>query len=271
MGAAENNVAKYVAKQPDASGYIEYTEQENAMWAELVSQQWGQLEGRACQEYIDGLKRLAFPHDRIPQCDEVSQVLTETTGWKVKPVEAVIGFTEFFDMLANKEFPAATFIRNHDEVEYLQEPDIFHEFFGHTPLLTNPQFAEFVHRYGKIAAAADPGYHGMLARLFWFTVEFGLIHTDDGIRAYGAGILSSPKEVLYATESDVPQRKPFEPVDMLRTRYRIDILQPVFFCLNSFDELFALVDQDLLGLIDRARALGMHAPLFEPKPEALSA
>lgn len=254
MGIAE----KYVSKLPDSNGYVAYSDEDNATWAMLIAQQLPQLEGRACREYLDGLSRLNFPLDRIPQCAEVSAVLRATTGWEVKPVDAVIGFTEFFDMLANKQFPAATFIRDHDEVEYLQEPDIFHEFFGHTPLLTDPRFADFVHRYGTLAAAADPGYHGMLARLFWFTMEFGLIHTEEGVRAYGAGILSSPKEVLYAVDSEVPQRKPFDPLEVLRTRYRIDILQPVFFCLDSFEQLFALQERDLFGLIGRARELGMY-------------
>lgn len=257
--------AKYISKLPDENGYIAYTEEENQMWSELITTQLEIIPDRACKEFHQGLKTLNFPTDRIPQCEEVSQVLRETSGWEVTPVDAVIGFTEFFELLNNKQFPAATFIRDHDEVEYLQEPDIFHEFFGHTPMLTHPKFANYVHEFGKMGCSVDPNYHGMLARLFWLTVEFGLIKTDEGIRALGAGILSSPKEAIYAIDSDVPLRQPFDPIDVLRTRYRIDILQPVYFCLENFNQLYDLVNQDLIGYIDEARRLGMHEALFEAK------
>jgi len=254
MGVAE----KYISKLPDSTGHIAYTEQEDAMWQELINCQLEQLPGRACDEYLIGLETLNIPHDRIPQLAAISTVLQQQTGWRVEPVDAVIGFTEFFAMLADKAFPAATFIRDHDEVEYLQEPDIFHELFGHTPLLTDPDFANFTHRYGLLASAAAPADHGMLARLYWFTVEFGLIQTGSGLRAFGAGVLSSPKELVYALESKLPIHKPFDPVEILRTRYRIDKLQPVYFCLDSFDQLFDLVNQDIKGYIEQARHLGMH-------------
>ncbi|MCG8426091.1 MAG: phenylalanine 4-monooxygenase [Chromatiales bacterium] len=257
--------AKYVAKQPDENGYIAYTDEENRMWHELITTQLELIPNRACKEFQQGLETLKFPADRVPQLDEVSKVLTETTGWTVAPVDAVIGFTEFFELLNNKQFPAATFIRNHDEVEYLQEPDIFHEFFGHTPMLTHQKFADYVHEFGKLGCSVDPGYHGMLARLFWLTVEFGLVKTDEGLRALGAGILSSPKEVVYALDSDVPLRQPFDVIDVLRTRYRIDILQPIYFCLESLDQLYDLINQDIIGYIDEARRLGMHEALFEAK------
>ena len=209
-----------------------------------------------------------FPQDRVPQLGEVSAVLQRHTGWSVAPVPALIGFREFFDLLANRRFPVATFIRTREDFDYIQEPDVFHEVFGHTPPLTDHRFASFCEAYGKAGLAADPKDHFMLARLFWFTVEFGLVNTDEGIRAYGSGIMSSPGELLYAVESDKPERRPFDPVDALRTPYRIDIYQPVYFVIDSFDDLFELANADLLGYIAEARRLGMHEPLFEPKVAA---
>jgi phenylalanine-4-hydroxylase len=124
---------KYVAKIPDRNGYIHYTDEEHQIWHELITRQRKVLPGRACAEYIDALELLGLPDDRVPQCEDVSRVLREHTGWEVAPVPALINFTDFFNLLANKRFPAASFIRTREEMEYLQEPDIFHEIFGHTP------------------------------------------------------------------------------------------------------------------------------------------
>jgi phenylalanine-4-hydroxylase len=201
--------------------------------------------------------------DHVPQLKDVSQVLMEHTGWSVTGVPALIGFTEFFQLLANKQFPVATFIRTREDFDYIQEPDVFHEVFGHTPPLTDNRFAAFCEAYGKAGLAADAKDHFMLARLFWFTVEFGMVHTDEGIRAYGSGIMSSPGELTYAVESDIPERKSFDPVDVLRTPYRIDIFQPIYFVIDSFDQLFDLAQSDLLGYIKEARRLGMHKPAFD--------
>ncbi len=208
----------------------------------------------------------------MPQCKDVSRVLRQHTGWEVAPVPALINFDKFFKLLADKKFPAASFIRSREELDYLEEPDIFHEIFGHTPLLTDPRFAAFTHAYGKAGLAASKEDRVMLARLYWFTVEFGLIHRPgEGLRTYGAGIVSSIGETPYALESDEPQRKPFDPVDALRTPYRIDIFQTVYFVIESFDELFSLAQRDLIALIREARRLGMHAPTFPPKEQRKSA
>jgi len=161
--------------------------------------------------------------------------------------------------------PAATFIRRHEDISYLQEPDIFHEVFGHTPLLTDYRFAAFSEAYGKAGLAAHTRDHAMLARLFWFTVEFGLLRTPDGLRSYGAGIVSSPGELIYALESETPARQQLDPLEVLRTPYRIDIYQTVYFIINSFDDLYDLAQQDLIALITKARKLGIHAPTFPAK------
>ncbi|MEE8118853.1 MAG: phenylalanine 4-monooxygenase [Gammaproteobacteria bacterium] len=254
--------SKYVAKVPDANGHIDYSDEEHGIWQELITRQMPVVKECACDEYSQALDLLHFPMDRIPQCSEVSAILRKHTGWEVAPVPALIPFGEFFALLADKKFPAATFIRSREELDYLQEPDIFHEVFGHTPLLTDPRFAEFTHAYGMTGLKASNEDRVMLAKLYWFTVEFGLINTQKGLRTYGAGIVSSIGETPYAINSDIPLRKPFDPLDMLRTPYRIDIFQTVYFIIDSLDDLFNLAHQDLLGLIAEARRLGMHKPTY---------
>jgi phenylalanine-4-hydroxylase len=257
--------SRYTSHQPDRNGIIHYSDEEHAIWSELYDRQLPMLQGRVCNEYIEALDTIGLPRDRIPQLHEVSEALLDHTGWSVAPVPALIDFTSFFELLANRRFPAATFIRRREDLDYLQEPDIFHEIFGHTPLLTDYRFAAFTEAYGKAGLQAGKKDHAMLARLFWFTVEFGLIDTEHGLRSYGAGIVSSPGELEYALNSDLPERRPFDPLDALRTPYRIDIYQTVYFCLSSFDTLFELAQTDLIPLIEQARRLGMHAPTFPVK------
>ncbi len=260
---------KYASKIPNEQGFIQYSDEENRIWSELYARQMEILPGRACSAYLNNLEELGLSKERVPQLPDVSQVLRDRTGWEVAPVPALIPFMEFFNLLANKKFPAATFIRSRDEMEYLQEPDIFHEVFGHCPLLLDEGFAAFSHAYGKAGVAARKEDHSMLARLYWFTVEFGLIKRPGReLRAYGAGLCSSIGEVQYALDSDVPVRKPFDPVDALRTPYRIDIYQTVYFIIQSSDDLYRLAQMNLLDMIVEARRLGMHAPTFPPKQKA---
>lgn len=253
----------YVSKPVDAQGHVDYTAEENSVWNELITRQLSFVEGRACDEYIYGLSLLNMPHDRIPQCPEISKVLLETTGWQLEPVPALIPFDKFFYLLANRRFPAATFIRRREDLNYLTEPDIFHEIYGHCALLTNRAYADFTYTYGKLGLNARPEDRAMLARLYWFTIEFGLIQNAAGLRAYGGGILSSINETRYSLESDIPVRKPFIPLDVLRTPYRIDIMQPVYFVLDNFDSLYRLTEMDLFGLIKEARKLGEFPPLYQ--------
>lgn len=253
----------YVSHLADASGRIAYTKDEDAVWAELYARQEQAIRGRACEEFLHGLDLLKFPHDRVPQLGEVSRVLRRETGWEVAPVPALIPFQDFCELLAARRFPAATFVRHRDELDYLKEPDIFHELFGHAPLLTNPYFAEFTHAYGRIGLTASAEERIFLARLYWFTVEFGLIRKPGAdLRIYGGGILSSIKETEYAIASDAPQRQRFDALEALRTPYRIDILQPVYFVLEDLKELFELARADLPGLIAQACRLGLHPPRF---------
>ncbi|HAT42758.1 MAG TPA: phenylalanine 4-monooxygenase [Rheinheimera sp.] len=260
----------YVSKQSDANGFIHWTDDENQIWSELMQRQLACIQGKACNEYHDGLKKLNLPTDRIPQLAELNKVLLETTGWQVAEVPALINFDKFFQLLADKKFPVATFIRSREEFDYLQEPDVFHEIFGHCAMLTNPDFAAFTHAYGKLGLTASKEDRVYLARLYWFTVEFGLLDTPEGLRIYGGGILSSPGETQYAMHSDVPERKVLDVVDVLRTPYRIDIMQPIYFRIQSIRQLFDIAQMDLMALVQQAKALGLHAPKFPPKQKKAS-
>ncbi len=258
---------QYVAREPDAQGFIDYPPAEHAVWSTLITRQLQVIEGRACEEYLDGIDKLKLPYERIPQLSEINTVLAATTGWQVARVPALIPFQTFFELLANKQFPVATFIRTEEELDYLQEPDIFHEIFGHCPLLTNPWFAEFTHTYGKLGLRASKEQRVYLARLYWMTIEFGLVDTAQGRRIYGGGILSSPKETVYSL-SDTPEHQPFDPLEAMRTPYRIDILQPVYFALPNLKRLFDLAHEDIMGMVEQGMKLGLHPAKFAPKPKA---
>ncbi|MGH8442463.1 MAG: phenylalanine 4-monooxygenase [Nevskiaceae bacterium] len=259
---------KYVARQPDSSGAVRYTDEEHAIWATLYERQINEIRGKACDEYFQGIDMLRMPKDRVPQLNEISAVLRRETGWEVAFVPALIPFSEFFKLLSERKFPAATFIRTREELDYLQEPDIFHEIFGHTPLLTNKYFADFTHTYGKLGLAASKEDRVFLARMYWFTVEFGLIQPPGKpMRIYGGGILSSIGETEYAFKSDKPLRNRFSITDALRTPYRIDIMQPLYYYLEDLRELYELTQKDLMALVADARRMGLFAPLFPPKQE----
>jgi phenylalanine-4-hydroxylase len=165
-------------------------------------------------------------------------------------------------MLANRQFPAASFIRSAQQMDYLEEPDIFHEILGHAPLLSDPGYAGFVQAYGAVGRRAKPEDRIWLARLFWFTVEFGLIQTDAGVKAFGAGIVSSREELAYSVDDPGAERRAFDVIDILRTPYHIDILQPVYYVLESLEQLFEIAQLDLMPLIQKARTLGLETIHF---------
>ena len=210
----------------DEGGVVNYSQIENETWAFLLNRQKELVETRASKEYLKGIEILNF-NEFIPQHMEVTQLLSKITGWGVEPVPALIQPEMFFTLLSKKKFPAANFIRIPEEIDYIEEPDVFHELFGHCPLLTNLPYAEFMYQYGKMALKADRKTQMRMFRLFWFTIEFGLIREDNQIKAYGGGILSSKSEIIYSVESDIPERRIPDPMDALRTPCRNDILQPV--------------------------------------------
>ncbi|MFC3193437.1 phenylalanine 4-monooxygenase [Marinicella sediminis] len=251
----------YLAKQADSEGLIQYEADEHAMWAELFNAQISLVQRHMVNEYLEGLATLDLPSHRIPQCSEISEKLSSITGWQVVPVPALIGYQRFFDMLANKQFPAASFIRRKEDFAYVKEPDIFHEIFGHTPLLTNHKVAEFSQTIGRIGQQATSQQHAWLARLYWFTIEFGLIKNNTNhMVPMGSGLASSPTELIYAATSDLPQRLPFELTEVLTTPYRIDIKQPIYYVLDSFDHLAEITECDLLSEIEKARTRGLKEP-----------
>lgn len=253
---------KYQSKPVDENGFVDYTKEENEVWKELYNRQINVIENRAFSEFIDGLHLLNLTSEKIPQIPDINARLMDHTGWSVEAVPALIPNDQFYNLLANKKFPAATFIRRRDELDYLQEPDIFHEFFGHCPLITDQVYADFMELYGKIAEKANDAQLAMLGRLYWFTIEFGLINTEQGIRVYGGGILSSKEETIYALESETPERREFKPLDILRTPFRIDILQTVYYVIDDLQQLYTTLDQDILSLIQQAQELGDFTPTF---------
>ncbi|CEK09909.1 phenylalanine 4-monooxygenase [Legionella hackeliae] len=255
-------VSRYVSHQPDAKGMVNYSSEEHRIWQLLYERQMKIIPNRACNEFIQGVESLGLSSECIPQLPEVSGRLKSLTGWEVAPVAALISAREFFQLLAERRFPAATFIRCEEEIDYVQEPDIFHEIFGHCPMLTDPVYADFVCNYARKVLNLTEDKWPLLQRLFWFTVEFGLIKTSEGLRAYGGGILSSISETPYSVESDIPMRVLFDPVVAFRMPYRIDMLQPVYFVIDNYQMLYNFVEADIMKFLERAKELGEYPPFF---------
>ncbi|MBF9002826.1 phenylalanine 4-monooxygenase [Vibrio nitrifigilis] len=255
----------YHSKPIDSDGKMTWTHEEVSVWRYLIERQSKLLPERACTAYLDGLDLLQLSSAMPPQLADINRVLKSATGWSVTPVPALIDFKRFFSLLAHQQFPIATFMRRRDEIDYLQEPDFFHEVFGHCAMLTNPDFAHFTHWCGQSGIKLNDKQRVFLARLYWFTVEFGLIKEAGELRIYGGGILSSPKETLYSLESSEAVRRSFNLLDILRTPYRIDIVQPVYYYLDSIAQLYQLSDIDLVTAINQAEALGLFKPLFTKK------
>ncbi|CUI71759.1 phenylalanine 4-monooxygenase [Cognatishimia activa] len=253
---------KYVAKIPNEQGFIDYTPEEDAVWSDLYAAQIDAVEAHMARPYLDGLKKLNMPQSKVPQCPDISEALTRETGWKVQPVPALIGFDKFYGMLADRTFPAASFIRSREDFDYIEEPDIFHEIFGHTPLLTDPRFAEFSNAIGKAGLKAEKKDFSWLIRLYWFTIEFGLTRENGELKALGSGLASSKTELPHAVLSNEPTLRAFDIEDILRTPYRIDIHQPIYFVIEDMDELFAAADRDLMVDIKAAQAKGLFALVY---------
>lgn len=215
-----------------------YTQEEHATWDFLFERQARSLRGRVTPEFLEGLDILRLSKPGIPDFAELSEHLMKATGWQVVAVPGLVPDEVFFDHLANRRFVAGHFIRRSDQLDYLQEPDVFHDVFGHVPLLANPVFADYMEAYGKGGQrAAQMGAIDKLARLYWYTVEFGLVRSGDALKVYGAGIVSSHAELTYALDDPSPNRLGFDLRRLLRTRYRIDDFQQTYFVIESFDDL----------------------------------
>jgi phenylalanine-4-hydroxylase len=217
----------------------EYTSDEDAIWNELFDRQMEILPGRACSAFMAGLQKLHLGSRGVPDFGRLSEALGHLTGWSVVPVPMLIPDHVFFWHLANRRFPAGNFIRTRETFDYIQEPDVFHDIFGHVPMLVNPVFADYMQAYGAGGLKAlGLGSLHHLARLYWYTVEFGLVRTAAGLRIYGSGIVSSHAESLYALDSARPHRLAFDLMRIMRTEYRIDDVQETYFVIDGYDQLF---------------------------------
>ena len=233
-----------------------YTPGEHQVWVTLYERQAALLDGRACDQFLKGLEALDLHGQGIPDFNELNAKLNALTGWTVVAVPGLVPDGVFFEHLANRRFPAGRFIRRPDQLDYLEEPDIFHDVFGHVPMLTDPTFADYMKAYGEGGLKAMKlGRLPNLARLYWYTVEFGLMQTPEGLRIYGAGIVSSRGESVFSLEDPSPNRLGFELVRVMRTPYRIDDFQQVYFVLPSLQRLLEDTLQDFGPIYERLAGL----------------
>ena len=232
-----------------------YTAADHDTYRRLYERQSALLPGLASEAFIKALPSLGIK-DRIPRFEEINERLHKATGWEIVAVPGLIPEVPFFSLLANRKFPVTDWIRKPDEFEYIVEPDIFHDLFGHVPLLFNPVFADYVQRYGQGGLKAEGlGACEMLSRLYWYTIEFGLIREAGGLRAYGAGILSSSGELAHAVQSPEPRRLPLELARTMRTRYKIDTYQQTYFVIDSFEQLFEMTASDFAPIYEQLQGL----------------
>ena len=243
-----------------AQNYSAYTEADHTTYRRLYERQSALLPGLASDAFIAALPSLGVK-DRIPRFEEVNERLHRATGWEIVAVPGLIPEVPFFTLLANRKFPVTDWIRTPQEFDYIVEPDVFHDLFGHVPLLFNPVFADYVQRYGQGGLKAfELGACEQLSRLYWYTIEFGLIRQPDGLRAYGAGILSSSGELQYAVRSTEPQRVGLDLLRTMRTRYKIDTYQQTYFVIDSFQQLFDLTEPDFSPFYEQLDQLPELAP-----------
>ncbi len=218
--------------------YSAYEDRHQDVWRRLYARQFDLVHGRACDGFLHALERLDFSA-AIPRFDAVNALLHPATNWTLVPVPGLLPDDVFFGHLAARRFPVTVWIREPEEFDYIVEPDLFHDFFGHVPMLFDPLIADYVQAYGKGGLkAASLGGLKYLARLYWYTIEFGLIRENGGVRAYGAGILSSPAEIRYALEDPHPRRLAFDLIQVMQTKYMIDDFQKTYFVIDSFEQLF---------------------------------
>lgn len=255
------------SQQPDRpdwtipQGWDHYTAQEHATWKTLFERQMQLLPNLACDAFVEGMRKLPMRADQIPNFEQLSEVLMKHTGWQVVAVPGLVPDDVFFDHLANRRFPSGNFIRRHDELDYLQEPDVFHDVFGHIPMLMHPVIADFIQAYGQGGLRAlKLGKLTQLARLYWYTVEFGLVMQNGQPRIYGAGIASSFTESKFSVESTSPNRVSFDMERIMRTNYRIDDFQEGYFVLNKLEDLLELAEVDFGPLYQRLETGPEYAP-----------
>jgi phenylalanine-4-hydroxylase len=224
------------APEGAAIPYPDYPTADHATWSKLYARQRARLSGRACREFLEGLEAMGFPEDRIPSLSSSSRVLEAAAGWKVARVPGLLHEEQFFAFLARRVFPSTDYIRPPEEMDYTPAPDLFHDVFAHLPMITHPGFADFYQNMGRCALAARGADRRRIERFYWFTVEFGMIETSEGIRVYGNGILSSYAEIEHALGAHVV-KLPFDPDRIAEQEYDVSHLQPVLFVIESFEQL----------------------------------
>jgi phenylalanine-4-hydroxylase len=248
----------YARARPDYTceqAWASYSAEEHDTYRRLYERQSQLLPGLASDEFIRMLPSLGV-QDRIPRFDEINERLYRATRWQIVAVPGLIPELPFFTLLADRKFPVTDWIRTPGEFDYIVEPDVFHDLFGHVPLLFNPVFADYVQRYGEGGLKAHAlGACELLSRLYWYTIEFGLIRQTDGLRAYGAGILSSSGELRHAVTSPGVRRLPLDLVRTMRTLYKIDSYQQTYFVIDSFEQLFGMTAPDFAPVYTQVRAL----------------
>jgi len=250
-------------------GWERYTQAEHDVWITLYERQRALLPGRAADPFLRGLDALDLHRAGIPDFRRINEELNRLTGWTVVAVPGLVPDEVFFEHLANRRFPAGQFIRRPEQLDYLQEPDIFHDVFGHVPMLTDPTFADYMQAYGQGGLRAlGLGQLHNLARLYWYTVEFGLLQTPAGLRIYGAGIVSSHAESIFALDDPSPNRLGFDLARVMRTPYRIDDFQQVYFVIPSLQALLDATLSDfgaLYAYLSDAKDIAIEAVLPEDK------
>ena len=233
-------------------GWHNYTPQEHAVWKTLFERQSKLLPGRACDDFVRSMQDLPIGPDQIPNFEQLSETLSQRTGWQIVAVPGLVPDDVFFEHLAHRRFPAGHFIRKPHELDYLEEPDVFHDVFGHVPMLMNPAIADYIQAYGEGGLRAKRlGVLEKLARVYWYTVEFGLVKQPDGLGVYGAGIASSATETVFSVEDDSPNRVAFDLERVMRTNYRIDDFQETYFVLDNLNDLLELARIDFAPLYER--------------------
>ena len=265
--AAKHGLAAADAPPPERPDWTipqdwsRYGPEDHATWKTLFERQSRLLPGRACDAFVQGMRDLPIAADQIPEFDALSEVLMARTGWQVVAVPGLVPDEVFFDHLANRRFPAGQFIRRPDQLDYLEEPDIFHDVFGHVPMLMNPAIADYIQAYGKGGLRAQQlGTLAQLARVYWYTVEFGLMREAGGLRIYGAGIASSLTETRFALDDPSPNRVAFDLERVMATRYRIDDFQETYFVVDSLEAVLDLASIDFAPVYERVRQREELAP-----------
>lgn len=254
----------------EANDQMIYSDNENAIWENLYNNQIELLKNKAFDKFLNNLDYLALPKASVPQLTEVSTKIKSVTGWQLVPVEGLIDYQNFFNLLANRKFPSTTYIRKSSELNLSKDPDIFHEIFGHSPMLLDIKYATAIQNFASTALKAPKLLQPLLQRVLWFTIETGLINTKNGLRIYGSSILSSALETIYSLNSNIPLRKNFSLIDVMRTPYRADILQPIYYVIDSYESLFDLLNEHdlILHSANQAYNLGeykAHFPIVHNK------